>query len=152
MLLSNRIDVASDVNAARFGVGNAGATSVVAEFAAPRLSSERFRLIGVLTDTSDPSGLDRESALFFKLTEDLFFRSPPNLPICLLGEGGTSSASTLNGKAATVLGDADTVVSAGLAALDGDGMERFLLINEGLKTVSGSNVNGCCSSDDFGIT
>ena len=86
-----------------------------------RPENENVVLRGVPTDPSEPSGLDIDKALFFRLIEDLFFRIPvPKLEgfpgnLEALGDDGTSVPSfDANCVKAGVAGEIVKAVSAGL--------------------------------------
>lgn len=88
--------------------------------------SENVVLSGVPIETSEPSGLDMESVLCFKLNDDLFFLMPRADGFAPFGEPGTRPDSFERAWfKAGVAGDMVAVVSAGLwSAGSGEGARR----------------------------
>lgn len=102
-------------------VGTVGVGMVCEALLCFRPENENVVLMGVPTDPSELLGLDIDKVLFFRLTEDLFFRIlvpelegfPGNLEVP--GDGGTSVLSfDINCVKAGVAGGTVKAVSAGL--------------------------------------
>lgn len=115
MSLSNRcippLGSPSTLNAGRLGVGSDATFAMLGL----RPVRENVVLSGVPIEASEPSGLDRESVLCFRLSDDLFFLMPRVDGFAPFGEPGASpdSVETAWFKAG-VAGDIAVLVSAGL--------------------------------------
>lgn len=108
----------STLNVGRFGVGSGAMFATLGL----RPVRENVVLSGVPIEASEPSGLDMESVLCFKLNDDLFFLMPRADGFDFGEPGARPDSFDMAWLRAGVAGEMVAVVSAGLGSVgSGDG-------------------------------